>query len=157
MPIMPFILWGVGLLLIFLEFYLPGAVLGISGGLLVLSSIVLFAYENGSPLVVLLYVFCTAISIGVLIKFSIWRIRSTKPDYSIYSDANQEGYVASKFDKTKIGKIGIVLSDLKPGGYILIEGKQYQAISQTGYVIKGSSVQVLGGQEESLLVKPIPT
>jgi membrane-bound ClpP family serine protease len=157
MPMMPFLLWGVGLLLIFLEFYLPGAVLGVSGGLLILSGVVLFAYETGSPLATILYVISAITSIGALIKFSLWRIRSTKPDYSIYSDANQEGYVASKFDKTKIGKVGIVLSDLKPGGYILIEGKQYQAISQTGYIVKGSSVKVLGGQEESLLVKPMPS
>ena len=61
----------------------------------------------------------------------------------------------SKFEKHAIGKIGIVLTDLKPGGFILIEGKQHQAISQSGYITKGEEVIVVSGQEESLLVKKV--
>ena len=30
----PFLLWALGLLLIFLEFFMPGAILGIAGGVL---------------------------------------------------------------------------------------------------------------------------
>jgi membrane-bound ClpP family serine protease len=151
----PFILWALGLLLILFEFYLPGAVLGIGGGILIAFSIFLFASQSESPLFVVFYVIGVVLSIGFLIKFAMWRIRTQKPEKSIYSDASQDGFFASKFDKSAIGKTGIVLSDLKPGGYILIEGKQHQALSQTGYITKGAEVLVLSGQEESLLVKPI--
>jgi len=47
------------------------------------------------------------------------------------------------------------LTDLKPGGYILVEGKQHQALSNTGYIVKGKEVKIIGGQEESLIVKQI--
>lgn len=150
-----FILWALGLVLIFIEFYLPGAIMGIAGGILVLISVVLFSYESQSPLYIFLYIVGVAVSIGVLIKFAIWRIRTAKPEYSIYSNAAQTGFIASTYDKHAVGKTGTVLSDLKPGGYILVDGKQHQAISQEGYIVKGTEVIVLSGQEESLIVKPI--
>lgn len=149
----PFVLLLLGLILIFLEFYVPGAIMGITGGILVLASIVIFAMQSQSPLAIILYIVGSAIAVGLLIKFALWRIRNAKPDYSIYSDAAQNGYQASEFDFSTIGKKGIVVTDLKPGGHILIDGVRHQAISQSGYIVKGSEVIVIGGQEESLIVK----
>ncbi|WP_052236405.1 NfeD family protein [Candidatus Protochlamydia amoebophila] len=84
----------------------------------------------------------------------------TRQEYSIYLKKDQKGFQASEYDRNAIGKLGMVLTDLKPGGYILIEGKQHQAISLTGYISKGEEVIVVSGQEESLIVKnlfPIQT
>lgn len=149
----PFILLALGLVLIFIEFYIPGAIIGVIGSLLVILSLALFASQTSSVWAILLYFFGVAISIALLIKFALWRIVHSKPELSIYSGHDQEGYQASQYDKTALGKLGIVLSDLKPGGYILIEGKQHQAISISGYIPKGVEVIVLSGQEESLIVK----
>lgn len=151
----PFIFLGIGLLLILIEFYLPGAVMGIAGGILVLTSIVLFAMQNASPIWIILYVVGVAISIILLVKFAIWKIRTAQPNHSIYLASDQKGYQASSFDASVIGKTGVVVTDLKPGGHILIEGKRLQAISQSGYLTKGTEVIVLSGQEESLIVKPV--
>jgi membrane-bound ClpP family serine protease len=151
----PFILLALGLILILIEFYVPGAIMGTLGGILILSSIILFASESSSPIAIALFIIGTAISVGLLIRFALWRIVHAKPGYSIYSDNDQEGYQASSYDPTVIGKTGIVLSDLKPGGYIVVEGKQHQAISISGYISKGTEVIAVSGQEESLIVKLI--
>jgi membrane-bound serine protease (ClpP class) len=150
---LPYILLAVGLLLIFIEFYVPGAIMGIAGGILIAISIYDFTLQAQSSWVVFLYLLGVVVSIGLVIKFAIWCITTAKPESSIYSNKNQEGFVASHFDQTVIGKKGTALTDLKPGGYILVEGKQYQALSQTGYITKGADVLVTGGQEESLNVK----
>lgn len=149
----PLFLLIVGLLLIFIEFYLPGAVMGIAGGLMVFISLVLFAMESQSAWATAAYVIGVFVALGYLIKFALWRIRTAKPDRSIYSNSSQEGYQASSFDSAMIGKTGIVVTDLKPGGHILIDGHRLQAISQSGYLTKGTEVLVVGGQEESLIVK----
>lgn len=149
----PYILLLIGFIFIFVEFYIPGAIMGILGGILLFASIVVFASEHESALAIFLYVLGIFIGLGAVIRFAMWKIRRAKPEYSIYSDSTQHGYKASRYDHKVIGKTGTVLSDLKPGGYILIEGKQYQAISESGYIVKGSHVIVLGGQEESLIVK----
>ena len=151
----PYILLILGFLLIFVEFYIPGAIMGTLGGILTFASILVFISENDSWIAIIAYITAVFIALGFLFKFALWRIKTAKPDRSIYSGASQDGYKASKFDHTAIGKKGVVLSDLKPGGYILIEGKQLQAISESGYIVKGSTVLVISGQEESLIVKQI--
>lgn len=151
----PFIFLALGLLLILMEFYLPGAVMGIAGGILVITSIVLFAKQTSSILLVLLYILGTIIAIALLVKFALWKIKSAKPSRSIYLKSDQAGFQASSYDESAIGKKGVVLTDLKPGGHILIEGKRLQALSQGGYITKGTEVIVVGGQEESLIVKQI--
>lgn len=148
-----FLLLFIGLLLILIEFYIPGAIMGIIGGLFVAASIVLFASESNSALAIFLFIALAATSLVLLVKFALWRIVHAKPGSSIYLNKDQEGFQASSFDQDAIGKEGIVLSDLKPGGYIMIGGKQHQAISLTGYISKGEKVKVVSGQEESLIVK----
>lgn len=149
----PYILLILGFLLIFIEFYIPGAVMGILGGILTFISILVFISENDSPVAIIVYILAVIAGLGVLFKFALWRIKHAKPEYSIYSGSSQDGFKASHFDHTAIGKTAFVLSDLKPGGYILLEGKQLQAISESGYIVKGSRVLIIGGQEESLIVK----
>lgn len=144
---------ALGLLLILMEFFVPGAVLGIMGGMLVIASIILFAMETNSPWWVVLYLIGITAAITYLVKFALWRIRTAKPGRSIYLSGDQEGFTASSFDASAIGKTGTVVTDLKPGGHILVDGKRQQAISQSGYITKGSEVVVVGGQEESLIVK----
>lgn len=148
------ILFFIGLLLILIEFYLPGAIMGVLGGIALLASIILLA-QTQSWWVVLLFSLVVIISVIFLVRFALWRIVHAKPGSSIYLHQDQEGYQASSYDADAIGKIGIVMSDLKPGGYIIIDGKQHQAISLTGYTTKGEKVLVVSGQEESLIVKSI--
>jgi membrane-bound serine protease (ClpP class) len=151
----PYLFLLLGLLLILIEFYLPGAVMGVAGGILVLTSIVLFAMQTSSPWWILLYLTGVVIVLIYLVKFALWRIRTAKPSRSIYLNSDQTGYQASSFDASVIGKTGVVVTDLKPGGHILVDGKRLQAISQSGYLTKGTEVVVLSGQEESLIVKQI--
>lgn len=152
----PFLLVFIGLVLILIEFYLPGAIMGILGGISILSGIFLFASQSSSPLAIILFFIGTGISVWLLIRFALWRIVHTKSDRSIYSNDNQEGFQASSYNASAIGKTGVVVTDLKPGGYIVIEGEQHPAISLSGYIQKGEKVEVVSGQEQSLIVKVIP-
>lgn len=149
---MPFILVFIGLILIVFEFYLPGAIMGVMGSVFILIGVFLFAAQSQSVIATLFFIGATALALGLLIRLTLRRIVQAKPQYSIYSNDNQTGYFASSYDKTAIGKTGIVLTDLKPGGYILIEGQQHAAISLEGYISEGESVHVVSGQEQSLFV-----
>ncbi len=142
-----------GLMLIFLEFYVPGAVMGTAGGLLILASIFLAAITYESAWTILIFVIAAIAATISVIRFALWYIPRVKGDKSIYSNGAQVGYKASGFDASMIGKTGVVLSDLKPGGYILIEGQQHQALSESGYIPEGEKVLVLRGEGESLIVK----
>ena len=43
-----------------------------------------------------------------------------------------------------VGKSAVALTSLVPSGYVSIEGKRYDAFSQSGHVEKGESLRVLG-------------
>lgn len=152
-----FLLVFLGLILILFEFYLPGAIMGILGGISILAGILLFASQTSSLTAIILFVVGTAVAVVLLIRFAMWRIVHAKAPYSIYSEHDQEGYQASSYDPSAIGKTGTVLADLKPGGFILIDGRQHPAISVSGYLAKGEHVSVIGGQEQSLIVKATPS
>ncbi len=150
---LPFLIAFVGFLLIFLEFFLPGGLLGVLGGIALVASIYYFAITFQSVLWTIVYVLAIILFLPVLFKYTLWKIRTAKPGYSIYSGQDQEGYIATAYDKTAIGKVGIVLTDLKPGGFILVDKKKLPAISLSGYLPKGEEIIVVSGDGESLNVK----
>lgn len=142
----------VGLVLIFLEFFLPGGVMGTAGGILVITSIIMFAMSSGSPIEIILFIIASGIGVGAVIKFALWKIQHGKARTSLYSEGDQSGYFASSYDREAVGKVAIVASDLRPGGHIKLEGKKYLALSQSGYISEGEKVKIIGGQGESLIV-----
>jgi len=145
----------VGLLLVFLEFFLPGGIMGTAGGLIIVSSIVLFAMASDSPIMTFLFVVGALFSLTVVIRLALWRISHSKCRDGLFSLDDQEGYHAPVFDEALIGKGGKAFTDLKPSGHVTIEGIKHQAVSQSGYILKGAEVTVIGGKEAYLIVKPI--
>ena len=51
-----------------------------------------------------------------------------------------------------VGKSGVTLTTLAPSGYVLIEGKRYEAFSQSGLVAKGAVVSVVNLDNFRLIV-----
>lgn len=149
------LLWLFGLILVFLEFFLPGMIFGTAGVIMLLASVFFFAKEYTFGISILTYCLLVALSLMLIIKAALVAIKRTRKNQSFLSDDAQEGYVASTYDKSAIGKIAVVLSDLKPGGYILIDDKKVQALSASGYIVAGSQVEVIGGQEDALIVKAV--
>jgi membrane-bound serine protease (ClpP class) len=147
------ILLLIGFGLIFIEFYLPGGIMGIIGGVVIAWAIIVFANASESPIATFAFVIASIVAFILMIKYILWKIPHTKSKYSIYSADNQEGYYASKKLPNVIGRTATALTDLRPGGYIDIDGQRIQAISQYGYIDKGSEVEVIAQTEESLIVK----
>ncbi|GAB4231371.1 MAG: hypothetical protein Tsb0021_09820 [Chlamydiales bacterium] len=142
-----------GLILIFLEFYLPGGIMGVAGAIMIASAVIIVALQWQSWFAIILFLIATAVGLYVVIKVALWHIKRTGAKGSIYLNTDQSGYRASSFDTSLIGKQGEALSDMRPGGRINIEGKKYQALSISGYIPKGSRLTVTGGEGESLFVK----
>lgn len=153
--IMIIVLVVLGLFFVLLEFYMPGAIMAIIGTVMLLTSIALFAELTESFPWTLLFIIGLGAALFFLIKYTVRYIPKANPRYSIYSNKDQEGYVASHYDVKAIGKKGRVVADLKPGGYILVDGSKQAAISESGYISRGAEIIVIGGEGESLLVKEI--
>ncbi len=149
----PYLLLFLGLTMIFIEFFVPGGVLGAAGGVVLLLSIIAFWSAGYSPLATLVYFFVVITLLITLIRFALWRINRTGSKNSILLRDDQSGYVASTYDLEMVGKEGVCGTDLKPAGKILIEGVEYQAVSEMGYIKKGTEILVLRGEGAHLIVK----
>lgn len=149
----PYLLLAVGLFLIYLEFFLPGAILGAIGGVFIVASYVVLIQSGAGGGEFLLFLVASLVALFLVVKLALWRIPRAKR--GIYLSGDQEGYVASSYDESLIGKVGEVLTDLKPGGFIVIEGQSHPALSLSGYIEKGEKIKVISGEGESLIVKPI--
>jgi membrane-bound serine protease (ClpP class) len=146
------LLFIAGLILIFLEFFLPGAVLAILGMISLLTSCVL-SFMSYPPLWGILYLFLILLCVFCTCKLAVWKIKRSKSQGDFYHGQDQEGYAACVFDLHLVGKQGTVSTELKPAGHILIEGQLYQALSETGFLAKGTVVKIVGGKGSHLIVR----
>ncbi len=145
----------IGLVLLFTEFYLPGGVIGGVGGLLMIIGLILFALENPGPFWIITFILGEILLTYLVVKMALWRIEASKSKNTFYSNQNQEGFRASMYDEALIGKKGVALSNLKPSGYIQVDGDQYQAVSQSRFIAKGVPIEIIRGEGSRLIVKSL--
>ncbi|MBB64880.1 MAG: serine protease [Waddliaceae bacterium] len=151
--LVPSIILAIAWLLIFLEFYLPGGFMGAAGAVLLVASIVFAGMSDASIVTIFIFILVAVIGLIAVIKFAMYRIQNAPPNTSVYSEGDQKGYVASEFDQELLGKEGVADSDLRPSGFILVNGQRKQAVSKVGYIPKGTPIKVLGGSGAHLIVK----
>jgi len=129
--------------------------MGTAGAILIIASVVTYATSGASGTEVLIFVVITAVSLGVVIRLALWCIKKTKKTGSIYLDADQEGYHASHYEQDLNGKRGVCHTLLHPGGFVVIEGKKYAAISVSGFFDKGDKIEVVEVEGETLKVRKL--
>lgn len=137
-----FVLLLIGWLLIFLEFFLPGGILGTLGGAIVVLSMIVAA-GSSSALFTIGFAILAGIGVWLIIRFALHRITHSS---SLYSGEDQQGFVASDVDQAVVDQEGVALTDLKPSGHVEVLGNRYQAVSQSGYINQGTKIIVTGGQ-----------
>ncbi len=152
-----FFVWALGLaglILIFLEFFLPGAIMAVGGSVLLLASLFMFHLKGPVGIAPFFFYFAAlGTSVYFVVRLAIWAVKKTGKKGTVYLKADQEGFQASLYPKELIGKIGVAATDLKPSGHIWVEDRAIQALSKDGYIEKGAPVQILGGQGSHLIVK----
>lgn len=144
----------VGIALIFLEFFLPGAVLATIGSIALLVSLGMF-FAKYSAFFGVLYLILLIVAVLAACKLALWRLKNSGKKGEFYHSQDQEGYLASSFDQNLIGKEGVVATELKPAGHILVEGKIYQALSETGFISSGIPIRIVGGKGSHFIVRTI--
>ena len=149
-------LFVTGFVLIVIEAVVPGFGLpGISGTILVLAGIVLATDSLSVALLSLsiAIILTTALTI-VLVKLGY---RSKLLDSFILKgqEENQEKYIVSRSKAEYINKIGIAVTELRPSGFINIEGERLDALSDEGFISSGSSIEVTRVEGTKIFVRRI--
>lgn len=150
--LLPYLFLLIGILCIFLEFFLPGGILGGFGGLLCLAGLVIEIMRAGSFIDVLVYAVVGALATVLVIWLALRRIKNAKSDSDFYLNNDQEGYKASSYPLELVGLEAETLSSCHPSGFISVNGNRHQAVSQSGFIEKGKKIKIIDGKGAYLVV-----
>ncbi|MHA6248163.1 NfeD family protein [Pontibacter sp. CAU 1760] len=164
------LLFLAGFILILLEvFVIPGfGITGISGILLVVSSLVLIMVNNDNLdftfvpsenlMKSLISVVVGMVGAGALIALTWNRLVSSKAmDRVVLRNTfdSKEGYRSANTAIHLVGKTGMAHTRMTPTGRILIDNILYDAQARDGFIEKGDAVQVVDQSTFSLRVKKV--
>lgn len=149
------LLFGLGIVLLTLEVAVPGGVLGVLGGLAMLGGCALAFYEfgaSGGGVAVVVAVICLVV--GLYVEFRVL----PKTRYGKKLFLNQTVSATSQplpaDAAAVVGKLAEAVTMMAPSGYVSIDGRRYEAFSQSGLIAKGATVRVVAVDNFHLIVVP---
>jgi len=152
------LLFSLGIVLLAVEVIVPGGILGSIGALMIFGGCVMSFIEFGTgggliAVAVALVVLVIAFYIGfrVLPKTSFGRRAFLDKEITAVSAA------FGSEARDLIGKSAEALTMLSPSGYIMIDGRRYDAFCQSGQVPAGTALEVIGADNFRLIVSETKT
>jgi membrane-bound serine protease (ClpP class) len=146
-----------GLLLLGIEIFIPGGILGMFGGLALLGAIVVgfhpevFGVEGGLISGILI-VIATSTYVFIIMKFlpksPIGRLLTLSKSTADYKAPPQRL-------QTLEGYRGEALTDLRPGGFARIDGKRTDVVAEGGWISEGTLVQVIKIDGSRVVVREV--
>ncbi|HEX2100115.1 MAG TPA: NfeD family protein [Candidatus Synoicihabitans sp.] len=146
------LLFAVGLILLGFEVFVPGAILGIFGGLALLAGVVLAYLDFGADGGLIAFGVAASL-VGALLYIEFRLLPRTTLGRRLFLQAAVTGRseaVAAAPDI--VGRLGQAVTTLAPSGYVMIEGRRYEAYSQSGYVTANTPIKVIGRDNFRLIV-----
>lgn len=152
------LLFLLGVLLLAGEVFVPGAVLGIVGALFMtvgcVVSFVRFGAWGG-----MLATGTAAMLLGAMLYLElVWLPKSRfGKNMVVQSTSGTVSQPAVADLQAVVGKAAEAITTLAPSGYVRVDGRRYEAFSQSGHVAKGARLSVVGVDNFRLIVTHNPT
>ena len=144
-----------GVIMILLEFVLPGGVCGGIGTLLLIISTIMgcITYPDAALFIVVgeLFgaIFCVFFGILVIGRTGLANFLRLNA-----AQNQEEGWVDTPSELTLMGRTGTVLSALRPAGIILVDDKRINAVSDNAFIDKDAAIKVVEVQGNRIVVEP---
>ncbi len=146
--------FSLGLILLAMEVFIPGGILGIIGGVLLLTGCAFSFYLLGT-MEGLIAISLTLLA-GILlfyIQFNV--LPKTRFGKRFFLKQEISGSANSLEENTRdlIGKTATSVTVLSPSGYVLVNGNSYEAVSQSGQIPKNTELLITAANSFQLTVK----
>lgn len=134
--------------------FIPGGVVAFFGGFFILSAIVA-SYKVLGKETAFVLTMGSVILAGLLayisVKFRLWN-RFVRQG----NENKKDGFHSFKGElDQQVGKQAETLTDLRPAGIVLVDGKKFDAISEGGFITKGKKTEVMTISAGQLKVREI--
>ena len=137
-----FVLLIMGILLIGLEIFIPGGVIGLLGAVSLIGSIIIafqvFGAQYGALIamgIIALLVLCLYLWIKYFPKSPVGKAMTLSQDMSQSPKENDDEYL--------LGKKGIAKTALHPAGIATIDDKRIDVVAESSWIAKGKSIRVI--------------
>lgn len=140
-----------GIILLAFEVIVPGAILGILGSLALLGGVVVaFSLHGLSGGLVAFAV--AAVLIGGLLFFEFYILPRTRWGRAMFLTTSIGGTSQPAFEQSLIGLPATAVTPLTPSGFVLVNGRQYDAFSRSGSVASGEALRVVAVESFRVVV-----
>ncbi|MEH7384064.1 nodulation protein NfeD [Bacillus sp. JJ1521] len=150
------ILFVIGIVLILLEFVLPGGIVGLIGVGAILTS---FFLAGSSMMVIsislLVALVATIVVSIILAKVFGKRLHAFKKIILFDSTNTESGYVSNKNREDLIGKQGIALTTLRPSGTAIINDERIDVVTQGNFIERNTKVEVIKTEGSRIVVREV--
>ncbi len=140
----PIILFIAGIILILSEFFLPGAIMGILGFLLIVSSTVTGIYRY--PEYYMFIVVGEVLGLVAGIGLGLFLMTKTKLQNLLvlgHTLSSEEGYSGPAQSPDLVGKTGVAHTALRPAGTVMLNDERIDAVSDGTFIDLGTEVRVI--------------
>ena len=147
-----FVLLLIGLVLVGAEVFIPGGVLGTFGGFALLGAVII-AFIKFPPSVAIaitgVIVILVGVAIAVWIKFfpRTWVGRKMM----VSEDLNDTSGTEDGLEQL-VGKSGVAISPLHPGGFAEIDGRRVDVVTQGEMIDEGTALEVIEVESNRVVV-----
>jgi len=148
-------LYILGIILLSMEIYVPGGVLGTAGIVFLILSIVL-SFISVSVQFGFFMLFLVSLSIGIAFYLALKYFPGSKIGKMLFLSRNIDSNVAEESSSAGLlGKKGIALTDLRPSGTAKIDGRRLDVVTQGDYIQKNDTIEIIEVEGNRIVVKKL--
>lgn len=150
------LLFLIGFALLVAELFIPGGIIGIIGGAMVIISL-LFAGANFVHMAysILIAMFIAVIGMVIIMKFFGKRLHFFNKLVLKDATTTEEGYVSNVNRIELIGKVGVAITPFRPAGVISVDNERIDAVSEGGYIDARKKIEVIKVEGSRIVVREV--
>lgn len=144
----------IGLILLIAEFFVPGGIVGIIGGVLIIGSL-LFAGESFvyTAYSILIAMFIAVIGMVIIMKFFGKKLHMFNKLVLRDATTTEEGYVSNTNRVELVGKKGETITPLRPAGTIALGTERIDVVSEGSFIEAGKVVEIIKVEGSRIVVR----
>ncbi|TCN24661.1 membrane-bound serine protease (ClpP class) [Mesobacillus foraminis] len=151
------ILFIAGVVLVLLEFFLPGGIAGGIGFIAIVSSLFLASGDAVHMGISLLIAISASIIVSILmVKVLGKRMKLFRKIILKDSTSTDLGYVSNKNRTDLIGLKGVTLTALRPAGTVEVNGERIDVVSEGSFIQKGVKIKIVKTEGSRIVVREEP-
>ncbi|CAH0347050.1 nodulation protein NfeD [Bacillus sp. CECT 9360] len=149
-------LFVIGIILIMLEFIVPGGIIGALGLLAVVGSLFMATGDPVNMTISLLIALIASILVSILfVKVFGRKMKFFKKMILTDSTNTENGYVSNHNRLELVGKQGETLTDLRPSGTVLIDDERVDVVTEGSFIHKGALVKIIKTEGARIVVREL--